>query len=306
MTPSFKIWIKAFRLRTLFLALASIAMGTFLAAAHHKFDPLIFILCSLTAVFLQILSNLSNDYGDYVNGADSVYRVGPTRAVQAGEISTGAMRRAIWVFSFLSLSSGIYLLVVGIKFSPLNFFGFFMIGILAIIAAIKYTAGARPYGYSGLGDISVFIFFGWVGVMGTYYLQAEDVTSSLFLPATSCGLFSVAVLNINNIRDIDSDKKAGKKSIPVRIGRQKAKIYHWSLLISGVLCTVVYTLINYTSPYQWLFLLSLPLIVKNGIMISRKNNPLELNPYLKQMAISTLIFVLTFGAGLLLSTFVVF
>lgn len=281
-------------------------MGTFLAAADQEFDLLIFVLCSLTAVFLQILSNLSNDYGDYVHGADSVFRVGPQRAVQAGEISAGAMRRAIWIFSGLSLTSGVYLLVAGIKFSPLNFFGLFMIGILAIIAAIKYTAGAKPYGYSGLGDIAVFIFFGWVGVMGTYYLQAGGISSELFLPATTCGLFSVAVLNINNIRDIDSDKIAGKRSIPVRIGRHKAKIYHWGLLISGVVCTVIYTFLNFIHPLQWLFLICLPLIIKNGIMIWKKQNPAELNPYLKQMAISTLIFVLTFGVGLLLSTTVVF
>lgn len=306
MTPTFKIWLQAIRLRTLFLALASIAMGTFLAAANNKFNLLITVLCSLTAIFLQILSNLSNDYGDFVNGADSVHRVGPTRVVQSGQITTGSMRRAIWLFTILSLGTGFYLLIVAIKFSPLNFFGLFMIGILAIIAAIKYTAGKNPYGYSGLGDISVFIFFGWVGVMGTYFLQAGGLESSLFLPATSCGLFSVAVLNINNIRDIESDKRAGKMSIPVRIGRHKAKIYHWVLLLSGILCAVIFTILNYTHYAQWLFLLSLPLLIKNGIMTWKIQNPTALNPYLKQMAISTLIFVLCFGTGLLLSTLFAF
>ncbi|MBX9850385.1 MAG: 1,4-dihydroxy-2-naphthoate polyprenyltransferase [Cytophagaceae bacterium] len=303
MTPTFKVWLKAFRLRTLFLALACIFMGSSLAAVDHKFSMLIFILSCLTAIFLQILSNLANDYGDYVHGADSVYRVGPKRAVQAGEISASAMKRAIYLFVFLSLVTGLYLLYVGIHFSPLNFFGFFLLGILAIIAAIKYTAGSKPYGYAGLGDIAVFIFFGWVGVMGTYYLQAGALKSELFLPATSCGLFSVGVLNINNIRDIESDSMAGKKSIPVRIGRHKAKIYHWLLLFAGVIFTFIYTIVNYIHPSQFVFLLSLPMFIKNGAMIWKISDPQKLNPYLKQMAISTLIFVITFGAGLLLATF---
>jgi 1,4-dihydroxy-2-naphthoate octaprenyltransferase len=191
-------------------------------------------------------------------------------------------------------------LYVGIKFSPLNFFGFFLLGILSIIAAIKYTAGSKPYGYAGLGDISVFIFFGWIGVMGTYYLQTQSITPSLFLPATTCGLFSVAVLNINNIRDIESDKIAGKKSIPVRIGRRRARVYHWCLLVGGLICTLIYTFINFHSYFQFLFLLTLPFLIKNGIMISTLNNSAELNPYLKQMAISTLLFVITFGVGLIL------
>jgi 1,4-dihydroxy-2-naphthoate octaprenyltransferase len=275
-------------------------MGTFLALADGYFHWEIFALCSLTAIFLQILSNLANDYGDSVHGADSVHRVGPARAVQAGEITATSMKTAIRIFVGLSLASGLYLLYVGIKFSPLNFFGFFLLGILSIIAAIKYTAGSKPYGYAGLGDISVFIFFGWIGVMGTYYLQTQSITPSLFLPATTCGLFSVAVLNINNIRDIESDKIAGKKSIPVRIGRRRARVYHWCLLVGGLICTLIYTFINFHSYFQFLFLLTLPFLIKNGIMISTLNNSAELNPYLKQMAISTLLFVITFGVGLIL------
>jgi 1,4-dihydroxy-2-naphthoate octaprenyltransferase len=276
-------------------------MGTFFAAAEGRFDLMIFILCALTAVFLQILSNLANDYGDYINGADSVFRVGPQRAVQAGEISVAAMKRAIYVFIFLSLVSGLYLLYLGIKFSPVNFFGFFTIGILAIIAAIKYTAGDKPYGYAGLGDISVFIFFGWVGVLGSYYLQAGTLNPLMILPATSCGLFSVAVLNINNLRDIESDRLAGKKSIPARIGRQKAKIYHWILLLLGILFTLVYTLLDYHHYAQFSFLLAVPLIIKNGIEVSRTYTPSDFNPFLRQMAMSTLIFVITFGIGLLIA-----
>jgi 1,4-dihydroxy-2-naphthoate polyprenyltransferase len=301
MAVPLKIWLKAFRPRTLFLALASIAMGTFLAAAQNKFDLIISILCSLTAIFLQILSNLANDYGDHIHGADSIYRTGPRRATQTGEISVDSMKSAIRLFIFLSLTTGLYLLYVGIKSSPLNFFGFFLLGVLCIFAAIRYTTGRKPYGYAGLGDIAVFVFFGWIAVMGTYYLQTEDLSPVIFLPATSCGLFSVAVLNINNIRDIESDSMAGKRSIPVRIGKHKAKIYHWFLLGTGIFCTIIYTILNYNHFIQLLFLLALPLIIKNGLMVWKTRNPKEFNPYLKQMAISTLIFVLTFGIGLLLS-----
>ena len=300
-TVSLNIWFKAFRLRTLFLALASIAMGTFLAAADKKFNFLIFLLCSLTAIFLQILSNLANDYGDHVHGADNIFRVGPKRTTQTGEISVVAIKQAIRLFVFLSLVTGLSLLCVGIRFSPVNFFGFFLLGMLCIFAAIKYTTGSKPYGYAGLGDIAVFIFFGWVAVMGTYYLQTEDLHSAIFLPATTCGLFSVAVLNINNIRDIESDAMAGKKSIPVRIGKRKAKIYHWFLLGGGILCAIIYTILNYYNFTQLLFVLSIPLIIKNGIMVWKTKDSQEFNPYLKQMAISTFIFVLTFGIGRLLS-----
>lgn len=276
-------------------------MGSFFAAAEGRFNGLIFLLCALTAIFLQILSNLANDYGDFVNGADSAYRVGPQRAVQTGEISASSMKKAIYLFVFLSLCSGLYLLYIGIRFSPLNFFGFFLLGILCIVAAIKYTAGEKPYGYAGLGDISVFIFFGWVGVLGTYYLQAGKVDSLLILPATTCGLFSVAVLNINNIRDIESDRLAGKKSIPARIGRQKAKIYHWLLLVSGILFSSLYTALNYHHYAQLLYLIAVPLVIKNGIEVSRTYVPADFNPYLKHMAISTLVFVVAFGTGLLIA-----
>ena len=171
---------------------------------------------------------------------------------------------------------------------------------MSILAAIGYTVGKRPYGYIGLGDVSVLLFFGLVGVMGSYFLFTHSISWRELLPAMSCGLFSIAVLNINNIRDIESDREAGKFSIPVRIGKEKAALYHWALLLTGLASAVVYTIINYQSPWQFLFLLSAPLLVKNGISISRKPSH-ELDPYLKQMALSTLLFVILFGVGFLLS-----
>ncbi|MFM7854907.1 MAG: 1,4-dihydroxy-2-naphthoate octaprenyltransferase, partial [Flammeovirgaceae bacterium] len=207
------------------------------------------MLCCITTIFLQILSNLANDYGDSVNGADHAGRRGPQRAVQSGAISLGQMRNAVTLFVLLSLISGSLLLWFSFGTNWHNIITFFGLGLLSILAAIGYTVGKKPYGYIGLGDVSVLIFFGLVGVMGSYFLFTRSFTWQEVLPAMSCGLFSIAVLNINNIRDIESDKAAGKFSIPVRIGKEKATTYHWLLLIGGLACAVAYTLLNYQSPW---------------------------------------------------------
>lgn len=293
-----RAWLHAFRLRTLPLSLSSIGMGGFLAAAIGKFDLMIFLLCCLTTIFLQILSNLANDYGDSVHGADHAARKGPSRAVQSGIISLSQMRNAVMLFSVLSLVSGSILLLLSFGSDWRGIFFFFGLGLLSILAAIGYTVGKRPYGYIGLGDISVLVFFGLVGVMGSYYLFAHQVTWQEMLPALSCGLFSIAVLNVNNIRDIESDRVAGKFSIPVRIGKEKAAIYHSILLAGGFLSALCYTCLNYHTPWQFVFLLISPLFIRNGIAIHRKPSS-ELDPFLKQMAISTLLFVFLFGIGLL-------
>lgn len=294
-----KVWLHAFRLRTLPLALACIGMAGFLAAAVGKFDLVLFTLCCLTTIFLQVLSNLANDYGDSLNGADHDGRKGPLRAVQSGSISAAQMRSAVIVFSLLSLICGLFLLWVSFGTNWRAMALFFCLGLMSIAAAIGYTVGKKPYGYIGLGDISVLIFFGLVGVMGSYYLFTHTITWKELLPALSCGLFSIAVLNINNIRDIESDRIAGKYSIPVRIGKEKAVTYHWILLIGGLLFAIVYIILHYKSPWQFLFLVTVPLFVKNGLSIHHKPSE-ELDPFLKQMALSTLLFVLLFGIGLIL------
>ena len=294
-----KHWISAFRLRTLPLALASIGMGSFLAGAYDKFKLHIFLLAAFTTIFLQILSNLANDYGDSIHGADSDDREGPQRAVQSGKISRKAMYRAMVIFGILSFACGVMLLYVAIDTWE-TFFFFLGLGVLSIIAAITYTAGKKPYGYAGLGDISVVIFFGWVAVLGTFYLHAHLFHWTLLLPASTCGLFATAVLNVNNIRDIESDQKAGKKSIPVRIGRQKAVVYHWFLLATGLLCSLAYVAINFKSALQLIFLVIVPLLFINARAVKQKKEAAQLDPYLKQMALTTLIFVLTFGIGQLL------
>lgn len=275
-------------------------MAAFLAAAAGKFNGLLFALCCLTTIFLQILSNLANDYGDSINGADHAGRKGPQRAVQSGAITSSQMRNAVVLFAVLCLLSGIGLLLLafGLDWSALLFF--LVLGLLCIAAAIAYTVGRKPYGYAGLGDLSVLIFFGLVGVMGSLYLFTRSVDYTDVLPALSCGFFSIAVLNVNNIRDIESDRQAGKFSIPVRIGRDKAIVYHWFLLAAGTVSAIAYTLLRYESPWQFLFVPVVALFVRNGIAVSTLPSE-KLDPYLKQMAMSTLLFVITFGVGLLLA-----
>jgi 1,4-dihydroxy-2-naphthoate polyprenyltransferase len=309
-----KHWISAARPRTLPLALSSILMGSFLAAGESKFSWSIFFLAVLTTTFLQILSNFANDFGDTVSGVDSSERTVATRAVQTGAITREAMRNAMIVTSILSFISGSALIYEGLKDTDtqtiLSFFG---IGILAIIAAITYTVGKRPYGYAGFGDISVLIFFGWVGVLGTYFLHTHTSNILYILPATTCGLFAVGVLNINNIRDIESDKKTGKISIPVRLGRNNAVIYHWTLLVIGLILSIIFTYIttqtNYLLEHQsnanslfysmlnWLFLITIPLLWKIGSGVSKAETSAQTDPFLKVMSLTTLLFVITFGIG---------
>lgn len=295
MSGKTKAWIKAFRLRTLPLAFSCIGMGSFLAAAAGAFRWEVFVLCVLTTLFLQILSNLANDYGDSVSGVDGEHRSGPSRTVQDGLITRQEMKKSLYLFSVLSFVSGISLLIVALGSNWQIIAAFVLIGLAAIYAAIKYTSGKNPYGYVGLGDLSVFIFFGLVGVSGAFFLYTLSFDASTLLPASTCGLFAVAVLNLNNIRDIKSDEIAGKRSIPVRLGRESAIYYHWFLLITGFLLSVVYVYLNYKSPIQFAILLILPLLFVNGKAVLTKKEAMALDPYLKQMAISTLLFVIIFG-----------
>jgi 1,4-dihydroxy-2-naphthoate octaprenyltransferase len=296
-----KIWIEAFRLRTLPLALSCIFMGSFLAKNDGKFRYDIFFLSVLTTILLQVLSNLANDYGDSIHGADSAERKGPSRAVQTGAITKISMKRAMIFFASLAFFIGLLLLIVALKDNRTLLFIFLGIGVMSIIAAINYTTGKKPYGYMGLGDLAVLIFFGIVGVGGTYFLQTKTIDLQIFLPALSCGLLATGVLNINNIRDIESDESAGKNSIPVRIGRKNAVIYHWMLLLGSIVLASIYTWYNFVSYTQLLFLLTLPLLFINAKAVKEHTDASAIDPYLKQLALSTLAFVLTFGLGLILS-----
>jgi 1,4-dihydroxy-2-naphthoate octaprenyltransferase len=289
-------WLHAVRLRTLPLALASIFAGSFLAKWQNSFRWEVLALASLTTVFLQILSNLSNDYGDSVHGADSSARSGPIRAVQSGLISLPEMKRAMYLFGGLSLFAGLFLIYLALP-NWTYFLGFLVLGLFAIWAAIRYTSGSNPYGYAGLGDISVFLFFGLVGVSGTFFLHSLEANPMILWIAVSLGCFSTAVLNINNIRDIDSDQQAGKRSIPVRIGKAMAIAYHWTLIGLAYGCLLVFVILH-QSYGSLVACIALPWMVFIGIGLQQATTAAETDPYLKQMALSTLVWTLLFGIGL--------
>jgi 1,4-dihydroxy-2-naphthoate polyprenyltransferase len=297
-----RAWVVALRLRTLPLALASTGMGSFLAAGFRVFSLPICLLTAFTSIFLQILSNLANDYGDYKQGADNADRIGPQRGLQSGIITIIAMRNAIIFVSILTLICGCILLYVA-SIQLTVFIMFFLIGLLCIIAAIKYTMGKNPYGYSGLGDIAVFIFFGIVGVSGTFYLHSHTFPLNTLLPASTLGLLSVGVLNVNNMRDIKSDADTGKYTIVVRIGLARAKIYHLLLISISFIFLICFNLLYWNSLWQWIFLITLPLFIVHLNSIMRSDSRC-MDKYLKQLAISTLLLVLCFGISIVINPYV--
>lgn len=295
------VWINAFRLRTLPLALSSTFVGSFLAVPEGKFKWQVLFFSALTTTFLQILSNLANDYGDSKNGVDNDCRVGPVRAVQSGKISLAGMKRLVIAFIVLSLASGLILIYYGLTNLPFVYpILFLAVGISAIIAAVKYTVGKNPYGYSGFGDPLVFLFFGLVGVCGTYYLHTNYFNAWTLLPAGAIGLLSTGVINLNNMRDIENDSLCGKRTLVVRMGQKNAKIYHTLLIIFAILISLLYTLIFWESIYQLLFLLTLPFLFLNIKTVLGNKVPMELNVELKKLALTTFAFSLSFGIGLIL------
>lgn len=293
-------WLVAARPRTLPLALASIGMGSFLAGASGLFSWPIFILCVLTTVFLQVLSNFANDYGDTLHGVDSAERTGPKRITQLGLITRTEMKRGIATTAVLAMISGVALLYLAFGLQQMVLFLIFVaLGAAAIWAAIAYTATSKPYGYVGLGDLFVFLFFGWVGTLGSYFVQTQTLEWLILLPATSVGLLCVGVLNVNNIRDMASDVVAGKYSIPVRLGLARARLYHAALLGGGILTTAVYTLLTFQNVWAWLWVLAVPLFLLNGRAVTTRPQS-ELDPLLKQLVGATILFVILFGVGQLL------
>jgi 1,4-dihydroxy-2-naphthoate octaprenyltransferase len=296
-----KIWLQAFRLRTLPLALSNAVMGSFLALADGAFKWPVFLLSFSTITLIQILSNLANDYGDAISEKDTLQRVGPTRVTATGMVSKKEMKRMIILMTGLSIISGTFLIFCGLKIAQWKtVLLFFVLGFAAVAAAIKYTVGKKPYGYKGFGDIFVFIFFGLIGVIGTYYLHANWFEISLIYPAATIGFLSTGVLNINNIRDIETDSKTGKKTLAVKHGARFAQNYHLALIAFAMLFAVFYTLTEYYSAYQWLFLLTVPLFARNIFRVYKYNNAKTLNRELANLSFSTFLFALLFGIGLVL------
>ena len=296
-----KSWISAFRLRTLPLSLSSILMGSIIAYSHGKFTIPIAVLAITTTVFLQVLSNLANDYGDSKKGTDNINRIGPERAVQSGAISFNEMKNGIIISSILSLVSGITLIYIGLKeYNLMYLILFFVLGITAIAAAIKYTIGKKPYGYAGLGDLFVFLFFGITGVIGTYFLHTHNFDLALILPATSIGLLSTSVLNMNNMRDIQNDAENNKRTLVVKMGIRKSKTYHTGLIIGAIVSFSTFLLLKESSYTYLICLIPLPIFLLNIKKVWTFKDNRELDPELKKLALSTFMLTLLYGISSIL------
>jgi 1,4-dihydroxy-2-naphthoate octaprenyltransferase len=294
-----KHWIEAARLRTLPLSVSGIIVGSMYALANptdviltptEVFNWRIFSFAIVTTLGLQILSNFANDYGDGVKGTDNEDRVGPKRAIQSGVISPQAMKSAIIITAVLTLFSAALLIYFAFSDTNLYYSLFYLVlGILAIMSAIRYTVGATAYGYRGLGDVFVFVFFGLVSTLGVNFLYSKQIDIELFLPATAIGLLSVGVLNLNNMRDEASDKKVGKNTLVVQIGGKKAKLYHYFLVVMAMVLILVFAFINSYNFDQYLFLLAYIPLIKHLMNVYNNKEPKALDPELKKLALSTFV-----------------
>lgn len=296
-----KAFIAAARLRTLPLSVSGILTGTALAISEGAFNWSICILALLTTIGLQVLANFANDYGDGVKGTDNETRIGPARALQSGAISPREMKKAMTVTVLITL-----IIALGLLYSAfgtehiLYILLFLLLGIGAFIAAITYTIGRSAYGYHGWGDIFVLIFFGWVSVAGSYFLYVREMHWTVFLPATTIGLLSVAVLNLNNMRDRESDARVRKNTLVVFLGAVYARYYHYTLIILAFATAILYSVITWRSGYQLLYLLAFLPILFHLFVVWKNKDPKKLDPELKKLALSTFLFSVLFLVGELL------
>ncbi|MCM4154587.1 1,4-dihydroxy-2-naphthoate polyprenyltransferase [Gramella sp. AN32] len=294
-------WVSAARLRTLPLSISGIFVGSALAAKAGNFNFSIFTLALGTTLGLQILSNFANDYGDGIKGTDNHERVGPQRALQSGLITRKEMLWAIVITVIATLIMA--MLLIYASFGSKNIIAsvfFFILGLVSIAAAIKYTVGNTAYGYRGMGDIFVFIFFGWVAVYGSYYLYQQDHAWINLLPATAIGLLSAAVLNINNMRDRKSDKNAGKITLVVKLGKEKAKTYHYLLVVGALFFLLIFSAMVSRELNDFLYIFGfIPLII-HIFRVVKNEDPKELDPELKVVALSTFFISILFAVGILL------
>jgi len=292
----FKLWISVFRLRTLPLSLSGIIIAGSIAYYNGYFDVIIFSLAILVTLGLQILSNLANDYGDGVKGTDNRNRIGPERGIQSGKISPKEMFDAIKI-NIIVLIFLIFMLIFS-AFGTHHFLSsivFFILGFMAIYAALRYTIGETAYGYGGLGDLMVFLFFGIISVLGAYYLFAKSLEHVLIMPACIVGLLSTAVLNLNNMRDLKSDTESDKITVAVKLGLIKAKNYHAFLLIFALILGMLFSLLYYRSLMNLLFLVTFIPIVRHIVFVYKVKEVKELDSQLKILALSTFVLSLTLG-----------
>lgn len=296
-----KVWLSAIRLRTLPLSISGIIIAGCFAHYNGYFDSEIFVLAILTTLSFQILSNLANDYGDGIKGTDNEDRIGPERAIQSGKLSPEEVFSGIRICILFSI--GLSFILILKAFGINNFvysLVFFVLAITTIAASIKYTVGKSAYGYKGLGDVFVFIFFGIVSVVGGYFLFSKHIDHLVILPAITIGLLSVAVLNLNNMRDIESDKKSGKNTLAVKLGKEKAKYYHFFLVGIAILITVLFLIFYYVSPYNLMVLIVFVPLFIHIWTVKNNKEPRLLDSELKKLALSTVFLALLLGIGYIL------
>lgn len=298
MAIQIKAWIKALRIRTLPLAVSGIVVGNAVAYYYGAYDSFIFKMSLYTALLLQILSNLANDYGDFLKGTDNENRVGPERALQSGAIEPRDMKTAMTVVGFFAFVCGSLLVYSGLsEAKPLAGLFFIGIGIICIVAAIFYTVGKNAYGYKGLGDVMVFLFFGITAVAGSFYLQFKDMLWEVLLPAAAIGFFSAGVLNMNNMRDVVNDEACGKITIPVRLGFAKSKVYHSFLMIAGVACAVIFQALYLPTHMVW-HLAGLAIVGIHLMAVWRITDEKKFDGQLKLNVLATLLYAICISIAL--------
>lgn len=307
-----KAWIAAARLRTLPLSVSGVIMGCYLGNSSllPKIElgvptietipkpiwetPLFWLAITVTIGF-QILSNFANDYGDGIKGTDAK-RQGEKRMVASGLISPKQMKIGMIITGAITFF--LATLLIFSAFGNENFilsFVFFNLAILSIVAAVKYTVGKKAYGYSGLGDVFVFLFFGLLSVLGSYFLITKTLQWVLLLPAIAVGCFSTAVLNLNNLRDIENDAEVGKRTLVVKMGFEKAKVYHSFLLLLGMLSALVYSILNYWDAMQFVYAIAFIPLIMNIKKVFKNKEPRLLDSELKKVALSTFLFAILFA-----------
>ena len=296
---TFKAVVRSMRLRTLPLSLAGISLGIMFACGEHRIPWYVIVLTLLTTVSLQILSNMSNELGDWLSGVDGQGREGPKYGIEGGGLTEDEMRSCIRIMVLVCC-------ILGLGMIRASFGTIFRIesevlvvlGAAAIWAAMHYTLGSKPYGYRGLGDIFVFIFFGLVPVTGGFFVCAQTLDLTTLIPGAAIGLFSVGVLNVNNMRDMKSD--AGTRvTVPLKLGEHRAKIYHAILIVVGWCLMLLHTILFTSGWLPYLYFITLPLYIKHLSGI-RKFSGRELDPMLPMLVISTFIFALLAGTGFIL------
>lgn len=281
-------WLSAFRFRTLFLAVAGVTLGSGLALHSGSFYSITLVLALLLALSIQILSNLSNDLGDYIKGTDITgNREGPKRAVQSGTISPKEMKIGIIINTIIVIALGLSLIFYSIDIqNSTSIYILLAIGLTSILAALFYTLGRYAYGYVGWGDFFAFLFFGPIAVVGTYFLHTNSLDLRPFLPAIGLGIISTMILNVNNMRDIKNDKASGKTTVASNMGLRNAKIYHTILTIMVFASFSAYSVIYAPHPwYRLIYIIVYALQLKTLTQIWKKEDR-ELDPFLKDTSIA--------------------